>query len=84
MQKGVVVQKGKCAMDGVAIAIGLVLRNKPDRRGVRPRGLRIRCFIAGANYHCDFLDSCRQRLLDQYLEQRLLLGVTVNKNLKRQ
>jgi hypothetical protein len=68
----------------VAIAIGLVLRNKPDRRGMRPRGLRIRCFIAGANNHRDLLDSSRQRLLDQYSEKRLLLCVAVNKSLKRQ
>ncbi len=71
-------------MDGVAVAAGFRLRNKPDRRSVCPGSLRIGSFIARPDDNGDLLGSCRERLLDQDAEQRFLVAVAVNEGLERQ
>ena len=71
-------------MDGVTVTARIVLRNEPDRRGVRPGPLRIGRFIAGTDNNSDLLDSRRERLFDQDAEQRFLVAVSVDKSLERQ
>jgi hypothetical protein len=71
-------------MDGVAVAAGFRLRNKPDRRSMRPGSLRIGGFIAGPDDHGDLLGSGRERLFDQDVEQGFLVAIAVDEGLKRQ
>lgn len=71
-------------MNGMAVAAGFGLRNKPDRGSVWPGSPRIGRFIAGPNNNGDLLDSGRERLFDQDAEQRFLVSVAVDKGLERQ
>ena len=56
-------------MDGMTITARFRLRNKPDRRSVKPGSLRIGGLITGPDYNGNLLSSGRERLLDQDAEQ---------------
>jgi hypothetical protein len=71
-------------MDGVPVAARFSLRNKPDRRSVRPRSLRIRGFVARPDDNGNLLGSRRERLFDQDAEQRSTVAFSVDEGLEGQ
>ena len=84
MQKRVAAGKRAGAMDGVAVAARLGLRNEADRRRVRPGSLRIAGLIARPDDHGDLFGTGRERLFDQNREHRFFVAVAVDESLKRQ
>ena len=84
VQEGVTADKLLRAGNGMAVPQRFGLLHKVNLAGVDPRYLGIGLFVPRPHYHPDLVDPCRQNLLDQNREHRLLGAVTVDQGLQRQ